>query len=114
MANQDNATAFMDTIVDAQKGFVNTLTENTKKLANGNALVNETIEKGSEWYKNWLENQKGIFAQTTEKVAETANTVKNNAGNMTEFFQNWYNTQMNWGKNLWETSQNALKDATKV
>jgi archaellum component FlaC len=102
----------MDTMVEAQKGFINSVTENTKKLANGNTLVNETIEKGNEWYNNWLENQKNIFTQTTEKVAETANTAKANTSNMTEFFQNWYNTQMNWGKNVWETSQNALKDAT--
>ncbi len=111
MANE-NTTSFMDTMVEAQKGFINSVTENTKKLANGNPLVNETIEKGNEWYKNWLENQKNVFTQTTEKVTETANTAKENAGNMTEFFQNWYNTQMNWGKNVWETSQNALKDAT--
>jgi hypothetical protein len=111
MANE-NTTSFVDTMLEAQKGFINSVTENTKKLANGNTIVNETIEKGNEWYKNWLDNQKNIFAQTTEKATETANTAKTNAGNMTEFFQNWYNTQMNWGKNLWETSQNALKDAT--
>ncbi len=110
MAN-DNTTAFMDTMVEAQKTLVNSAVENTKKLANGNTLVNETIEKGSEWYNNWIENQKKVFNQTTEKVAETTNTAKKNAGNMTEFFQNWMNTQMNMGKNLWETSQNFMKDA---
>ena len=112
MANENITTNFMDTIVEAQKGLLNTASENAKKLANGNTLVNETIEKGSEWYKNWLENQKNIFTQTTEKVAETASTAKENTSNMNEFFQNWYNSQMSWGKNLWETSQNALKDAT--
>jgi hypothetical protein len=110
MANDNNN--FMDTMVETQKNLVNSAVENTKKFANGNTLINETIEKGSEWYKNWLENQKNVFAQTTEKATETANAAQANAGNMSEFFQNWYNTQMNWGKNLWETSQNALKDAT--
>jgi len=109
MANDNNT--FMDTMMEAQKNLLNSTVENTKKLANGNMLVNETIEKGSEWYKNWLENQKNIFTQTTEKATETANTVKENAGSMNDFFKNWYNTQMSWGKNLWETSQNALKDA---
>lgn len=110
MAN-DNNTSFMDTMVEAQKNLVSSAIENTKKLANGNALVNETIEKGSEWYNNWIENQKELISKTTEKATETANTAKNNAGNMTEFFQNWYNTQMAFGKNLWETSQNFMKDA---
>jgi hypothetical protein len=109
MANENN---FMDTMMEAQKTLLNSTVENTKKFANGNMLVNETIEKGSEWYNNWLENQKNIFSKTTEKVSDTAQTVKENAGSMNEFFKNWYNTQMNWGKNLWETSQSALKDAT--
>jgi polyhydroxyalkanoate synthase subunit PhaE len=105
-------TNFMDTIVDAQKNLIDSAVENTKKFANGNALVNDTIEKGSEWYNNWMENQKKLYTQTTEKATETVNTAKNNAGNMSEFFQNWFNTQTNWSKNLWETSQNFMKDAT--
>ena len=107
-----NDNSILDTMMDAQKTLLDTTVENTRKLANGNTLVNETIEKGSEWYKNWLDNQKNIFSQTTEKATETAKTVKENTGDMTDFFKNWYNNQMTWGKNLWETSQNALKDAT--
>lgn len=110
MANETNN--FLDTMVEAQKNLVNSAVENTKKFANGNAFVNETVEKGSEWYNNWLENQKAIFSKTTEQATETANSAKANAGNMTDFFQNWYNTQASWSKNLWETSQNFVKDAT--
>ncbi len=108
---QDNTTTFMDSMVEAQKNLVNSAIENTKKFTNGNALLNDTIEKGNEWYNNWMENQKSFFTQTTDKATETANTAKNNASNMTEFFQNWYNTQMAFGKNIWETSQNFMKDA---
>jgi hypothetical protein len=110
MANETNN--FLDTMVEAQKNLVNSAVENTKKFANGNAFVNETVEKGSEWYNNWLENQKAIFNKTTEQATETANTAKANAGTATDFFQNWYNTQLNWSKNLWETSQNYMKDAS--
>ncbi|MBS1645332.1 MAG: hypothetical protein JST36_09870 [Bacteroidetes bacterium] len=110
MQNDNNS--ILDTMMDAQKTLVDTTVENARKFTNGNNMVNETIEKGSEWYKNWLDNQKNIFTQTTEKVTETANTVKENAGDMKDFFQNWYNNQMNWGKNLWEASQNAFKEAT--
>lgn len=110
MANETNN--FLETMVEAQKTLVNSAIENTKKFANGNAFVNETVEKGSEWYNNWLENQKAIFNKTTEQATETANTAKANAGNMTDFFQNWYNTQASWSKNLWETSQNFVKDAS--
>src|ERR1043165_6175034 len=107
----DNTTTFMDSMVEAQKNLVNSAIETTKKFTNGNALLNDTIEKGNEWYNNWMQNQKSFFTQTTEKASETANTAKTNASNMTEFFQNWYNTQMAFGKSLWETSQNYMKDA---
>ncbi len=110
MANETNS--FLDTMVEAQKNLVNSAVENTKKFANGNAFINESVEKGSEWYNNWLENQKAIFNKTTEQATETANTAKANAGTMTDFFQNWYNTQLSWGKNLWEASQNFMKDAS--
>ncbi|MEO6832820.1 MAG: hypothetical protein ABI378_10030, partial [Chitinophagaceae bacterium] len=81
-----NDNSILDTMMDAQKTLLDTTVENTRKLANGNTLVNETIEKGSEWYKNWLDNQKNIFSQTTEKATETAKTVKENTGDMTDFF----------------------------
>jgi hypothetical protein len=58
-----------------------------------------------------MDNQKKMFSQGNEKAAEAAEQAKTNAGNMGEFFQNWYNTQMNWSKNLWETSQTWMKDA---
>jgi len=110
MQNDNNS--ILDTMMDAQKTLVDTTVENARKFTNGNNMVNETIEKGSEWYKNWLDNQKNIFTQTSEKATATVNTAKENAGDMKDFFQNWYNNQMNWGKNLWEASQNAFKEAT--
>lgn len=109
---KNNVTEFMDTMVENQKNLVNSAVENMEKFTNGNAMLNDTIEKGSTWYNNWMENQKKFFNQSTEKATETAETAKANASNMTEFFQNWYNTQMSWGKNLWDTTQNWMKDAT--
>lgn len=110
MANENNK-GFMDTIVDAQKQMVNTVMENTKKLTNGNNVINESMEKGSEWYKNWLENQKNVFGQTAEKATTTANNVQDNTGKMNEFYQNWFNTQMNWAKQMWEMNLNHMKTA---
>lgn len=108
MANENNK-SFMDTMVEAQKQLVNTAMENTKKLANGNSIVNETMEKGSEWYKNWLDNQKNVFGQTADKATNAANNIQDNAGKMNEFYQNWFNTQMNWAKQMWEMNMNHMK-----
>ena len=110
MANQNN-TNFVENILDAQKQAVETVVENTKKLANGNTMVNETVEKGSEWYKNWLDNQKNVFAKTAEKASEVKDGATENATKMNEFFQNWYNTQMNQAKQMWEMTQNFAKGA---
>ena len=108
MANENNK-GFMDTMVDAQKQMVNTVMENTKKLTNGNSIVNETMEKGSDWYKNWLDNQKNVFGQTADKATNAATNIQDNAGKMNEFYQNWFNTQMNWAKQMWEMNMNHMK-----
>lgn len=111
MANQDTKN-FMDSIVDAQKQVVDTVVENTKKFANGNAMVNDTLHKGSEWYKNWLDNQKSTLAQTAEKAANLNDNAQQNAGKMNEFYQNWFNTQMNWAKQMWQMNMDHMKNAT--
>lgn len=111
MANQDNKN-FVDSVINTQKQVVDTMVENTKKFANGNTMVNETIEKGSDWYKNWLDTQKNFFGQTTERTEKVADTAKDNMSKMNEFYQNWFNTQMGWAKQMWEMNMNHMKQAT--
>lgn len=111
MANQDNKN-FVDSVLNTQKQVVDTMVENTKKFANGNTMVNETIEKGSDWYKNWLDTQKNFFGQTTERTEKVADTAKDNMSKMNEFYQNWFNTQMGWAKQMWEMNMNHMKQAT--
>jgi polyhydroxyalkanoate synthase subunit PhaE len=111
MANQDNKN-FFENVVSAQKQVVDTMVENTKKVANGNTMVNDTVEKGSEWYKNWLDNQKNIFSKTTDRATNATETVKDSASKMNEFYQGWFNTQMNSAKQMWEMNMNHMKNAT--
>lgn len=109
MANQDNKN-FVETMMDAQKQMMNTVVENTRKFTNGNALLNDTMDKGSEWYKNWLDNQKNVFGQTAQQTGNMSETMTQNAGQMNEFYQNWLNTQMNWNKQMWEMNLNWMKE----
>ena len=113
MANQNNK-SFVETVVDAQKQVVDTLAESTRKIANGNAMVNETIDKSSEWYKNWLETQKKTLNQTTDKTADMTNNIQDNMSKMTEFYQNWFNTQNNMAKQMWEASMNQFQNAAST
>ena len=99
MANQDSKN-FVENMVSAQKKAVDTIVESTQKIANGNTMVNDTVQKGSEWYKNWLDNQKNIFSKTADQATNTTETAKDNMSKMTEFYQNWFSTQINWAKQM--------------
>ena len=109
MANQ-NTNNIVDSVVNAQKQAVDNVVENAKKFANGNSLVNETVQKGSEWYKNWLDNQTSFFKTSTEKAESATENVTENASKMNEFYTNWMNSQANWAKQMWETSQEWFKN----
>jgi hypothetical protein len=110
MANQ-NTNNIVDSVVDAQKQMVDNVVENTKKFANGNNLVNETVQKGSEWYKNWLDNQTTFFKTFSGKAETATETVKENTSKMNDFYQNWMNSQLNWSKQMWDMSQDWFKNA---
>jgi polyhydroxyalkanoate synthesis regulator phasin len=109
MANTESSN-IMDNLVNAQKQVVDTLLENSKKITNGNTVINETIKKGTDWYKNWLEDQKNIYSKTTEQASAAGENLKDNASKLNEFYQNWLNAQMNWSKQLWEMNQDFMKN----
>ncbi len=111
MAFQDSKN-LVDTLLDTQKKVVENVVESTKKLTNGNNLINETIEKGSDWYKNWLETQKNLFNKTTAQAETTTETVKDSSSKMTEFYQNWMNTQSAFAKQIFEMGQDSAKNFT--
>lgn len=113
MANKDSKN-FVDTMVDAQKQLVDTVAEQSKKFANGNNIVKETVEKGSEWYKNWLDSQNNVFSSAKDKASNMTNNAQDNMGKMNEFYQGWFNTQMNWAKQMWEMNMNHMKNTTQA
>lgn len=110
MASQNNKN-FVDTVVETQKKAVDTVVENTKKFANGNNMVNETVQKGSEWYKNWLDNQKNIFTKASEKGGNLNENIQKNATQMNEYYQNWFNTQMSQAKQMWDMNTSFFQNA---
>lgn len=112
MANKDSKN-FVDTIVEAQKQMVDTVTEQSKKFANGNNVVKETVEKGSEWYKNWLEGQNNMFSTAKEKAATMTGKTQEGTDKMSEYYQNWMNSQMEMAKNMWEMNMNQMKNNTQ-
>ena len=110
MANL-NGSNLVESMLETQKNMVDQMVENTKKLANGNTLVNETINKGSEWYKNWLENQKKVMSATAEKAQELGNNLQQNAGKVTDFYKNMQGNQNGAAQQFWDMTQNWYKNA---
>ncbi|HRP89355.1 MAG TPA: poly(R)-hydroxyalkanoic acid synthase subunit PhaE [Edaphocola sp.] len=110
MATEKN---FVETVLEAQQKFVDNVIENTKNMSNNNAFVNESMEKGQDFYKNWLENQKKAFAGTTEKVETATNSAKENFEKAGTFYQEWLNKQVEMAKKGWETSQNFIQNNMK-
>jgi len=115
MASRSN---LVDNILDTQKKVIENVVENTKKFTtgNGNNVLNETIEKGNEWYKNWLESQKSFFTKfagntSADNGKAKADTKANDATTgMNDFLQQWFDAQVNWTKQAWEMSQDAAKN----
>lgn len=115
MANNNN---LVDDIIVTQKKVMDSVVESTRKFISGNNTLHETIEKGTNWYKNWLEDQKNLFVKATSAATgagETASgktsdhTAEQNTAKLNEYYENWMNTQMNWAKQIWEMGQESAK-----
>jgi polyhydroxyalkanoate synthesis regulator phasin len=109
MATQ-NGKNFVDSVLEAQKNLVENIVENTRKVTNGNNFINEAIDKGSDAYKNWIEQQKNAFGNVSEKAEHATEAAKENLNKVNEFNQNWLNNQINWAKQAWEMNQNFIKN----
>jgi polyhydroxyalkanoate synthase subunit PhaE len=109
MTNQHN-TDLVENVVEAQKQAADAIAENTKKFTFGNTAVNESIQKGTDWFKNWLDTQKNFFTQTSTQASTTAENVKDNTEKMNEFYKDWYNMQINWAKQMWEMNTGWVKN----
>ncbi len=105
----------VDAVLETQKKVVDSVVENTKKMAGNNKVLNETIEKGTDWYKNWLETQKDFFSKVTGNgEAESSKTkgsssTSNASDNSANFLQNFMDAQANWSKQAMEMGQEAAK-----
>lgn len=112
MANKTNSSGnFFETLVDAQQQAFETMVENTKKFTNGNAIVNETIEKGSEFFKKTVDATKETIDKLNVQASTAQSQAKSGSDKATEFFNNWKNQQVQWANQMQEMNTNFLKNA---
>lgn len=109
MANKTNTSKnFFENMMEAQQQAVETMVENTKKFTNGNAVLNDSIEKGTEFYKKSVDAVK----ENLEKVNGQMNTVKeevnHSTNSMTDFFTVWQKQQKDWAQQMTDMNKNLL------
>lgn len=112
MANKTNSSKnFFENMLETQQKVVDTMVENTKKMTNGNALINETIDKSTEFYKKSIDATKETLDKVTG-TTDTAKEVKNGSEKANEYFNNWYKQQTDWNNQLMEMNKNFTNSLT--
>ena len=92
MANKTNSSGnFFETLVDAQQQAFETMVENTKKFTNGNPIVNDTIEKGTEFFKKTVDATKETIDKLNVQASTAQSQAKSGTDKANEFFTNWKN-----------------------
>ncbi len=108
-----NSKEMMESMVDASKETVQNWME-TANNAQKNIFSGKGLENNSELYKNWLSNQMNIFRKATNETSdhksETSTTSGNEKnGSINEFFQTWYNQQMDSVKKITDFNQQLIQ-----
>lgn len=108
-----NSKEMMESMVNASKETVQNWME-TANNAQKNIFSGKGMENNSELYKNWLSNQMNIFRKATNETSdhksETSTTSGNEKnGSINEFFQTWYNQQMDSVKKITDFNQQLIQ-----
>jgi polyhydroxyalkanoate synthase subunit PhaE len=112
MANKTNSTTnFFETMVDASSKAMDTLVENTKKFAQGNPMVNETIDKTTEFFKKTTEASKENMNKAKSQAETVQTEMKSGSDKMNEYFNNWKSQQMEWAKQMQDMNSSFLKNS---
>lgn len=96
--------------MDAQQQVVDTMVETSKKFTNGNALMNDTIEKGTEMYKKSINSVKETIENVSGKTNTVKEEVKNSNNAMTDFFTNLATQQKVWANQMTEMNKTFLSN----
>ncbi|HMN32200.1 MAG TPA: poly(R)-hydroxyalkanoic acid synthase subunit PhaE [Chitinophagaceae bacterium] len=114
MANKTNSSKnFFENILETQQKVVDTMVENTKKMSNGNQIINDAIDKGNELYKKTVESTKNSIDQISSKTNTVKEETTQNFEKSNEYFTNWYNQQLAWAKQMTEMNSQFMQNISK-
>ncbi len=100
MASKEKNKTMINDILDAQSNMVDQMVETTKKLTKNIPLVNETLDKGNTMFKDNVTKQKEMAEEATNQFSKTEEQFKMNKENTQNFFNTWFDNQMNWAKTM--------------
>lgn len=108
--NMKNTKDLMDAMVESSSKAVNNWVETAQKAQKA-AMGGSGLEKNSELYKEWLNNQMSIFRNITLSNEETTkgeskSKSESKSDSVEDFYKNWYNSQMNVFKQMTDFNQN--------
>ncbi len=104
----------IDTMMDTQKGIVDKMVDNTKQFAAGNPVLAETVEKGSDWYKNWLDSQKSFFESAAQKATTATDSLKENTEKAQESYKSMMDHQAAWTRQWQDMNAKWMNNATSM
>ncbi len=100
---------FLDTMMETQQKMMDSLVDTTKKMTNNNSSIDDIIKKGTDVYKNAMEETKKIYENASQKSTTANDEVKNNLEQMNSFFKKWYEQQVANSKNMYEMNLQSLQ-----
>jgi hypothetical protein len=105
-----NTKNLMDAMVESSSKAVNNWVETAQKAQKA-ALSGSSLEKNSELYKEWLNNQMSIFRNITlsnDEQTESEKQAEKSNNTIEDFYKNWYNNQMTAFKQMTDFNQNLM------
>jgi len=105
-----NTKNLMDTMVETSSKAVNNWVETAQKAQKA-ALSGSSLEKNSDLYKEWLNNQMSIFRNITlnnDDHKDGKKHTENSNASVEDFYKNWYNQQMTAFKQMTDLNQNMM------
>lgn len=100
----NNPKNFVDLMIESQSNVVDQMIDTTKKLAKDVPFVNETLDKGHQFYKEALKNTSDFVDKTSKSIKETTTSMNENSEKAKNYFEQWFENQMNWAKTVFNTN----------
>ncbi|MBK8954201.1 MAG: hypothetical protein IPM34_01410 [Saprospiraceae bacterium] len=110
--NNNHSKSFVDLVVETQSSVIDQFVDATKKLTKDVPFVHETLDKGNKMYKDALTAQADMIEKTTAQLNETSEHMKQTNESVKNYFQEWFDNQMNWAKNSFQMQQDAMAKGT--